>query len=142
MNTVAFDVIGIPAPQGSKSFKGFAGNGRAILAESSKKLKPWRERGSFFARKAMSDAGYSAPFVGPVTVDLAFVMPRPKSAPKSRVIAAVKRPDIDKLARGCLDFITGICVVDDSQVVGIKASKRVALHGEAPGCHITVTEGP
>jgi crossover junction endodeoxyribonuclease RusA len=138
---VAFDVLGIPAPQGSKSFKGFAGNGRAILVESSKKLKPWRERGTLFARQAMADAGHSAPFGGPVTVDLAFVMPRPKSAPKSRVIAAVKRPDIDKLARGCLDFLTGTCVADDSQVVGLKASKRIALPGEQPGVHITVTEG-
>jgi crossover junction endodeoxyribonuclease RusA len=74
-------------------------------------------------------------------VDLAFVMPRPKSAPKTKTLPAVKRPDIDKLTRAILDAITGICLVDDSQVVGLKASKRIALPGEYPGCHITITEG-
>ena len=142
MSEVQFWTPGAPAPEGSKVFKGFSGSGRAILVESSKALKPWRERGALFARKAMADAGYSAPFIGPVTVDLAFVLPRPKSAPKSKPVAAVKRPDLDKLVRACLDAITNICVGDDSQVVGLKASKRIALPGEEPGCRITVTEGP
>lgn len=139
---VQFFVPGSPAPQGSKAFKGFAGNGRAVLVESSKALKPWRLLGARFAIDAMRLAGHGKPFAGPVTVDLAFVMPRPKSAPKTRVVAAVKRPDIDKLARGCLDFLTGTCVVDDSQVVGLYAMKRIALPGEGPGCEITVMEGP
>ncbi|WP_331852408.1 hypothetical protein [Mycobacteroides abscessus] len=36
-------------------------------------------------------------FDGPVSVTLQFVLPRPKSAPKSRTPAATKRPDLDKL---------------------------------------------
>ncbi|WP_312681328.1 hypothetical protein [Stenotrophomonas chelatiphaga] len=36
-------VYGSPAPQGSKSFKGLAKSGRAILVESSKKVCPWRQ---------------------------------------------------------------------------------------------------
>jgi crossover junction endodeoxyribonuclease RusA len=38
---LTFTVRGTPAPQGSKSFKGIHG-GHAVLAESSKKVKPWR----------------------------------------------------------------------------------------------------
>jgi crossover junction endodeoxyribonuclease RusA len=138
---VEFWVPGIPAPQGSKSFKGFAGNGRAILAESSKKVKPWRQAVAVFATQAMEQAG-AQPFTGPVTVDLAFIMPRPKSAPKLKVLPATKRPDVDKTARACLDALTNVCFVDDSQVVKLVASKRVALFGEEPGVQVTVTEGP
>jgi crossover junction endodeoxyribonuclease RusA len=138
---IEFWVPGIPAPQGSKSFKGFAGNGRAIMAESSKKVKPWRQAVAVSATQAMRDAG-AQPFTGPVTVDLAFIMPRPKTAPKLKVLPATKRPDVDKTARACLDALTGVCFVDDSQVVKLVASKRVALFGENPGCQITVMEGP
>lgn len=138
---VSFWVPGSPAPQGSKAFKGTRG-GRAILVESSRALGPWRERVALVAHQAMRDAGNAGPYTGAVVVDLAFVLPRPKSAPKLKVVAATKRPDLDKLARACLDAITGVIVADDSQVVGLRAAKRLTLHGEEPGCEITVTEGP
>ena len=72
-------VPGKPAPQGSKSFKGYRG-GRSVLVESSKELGPWRER---VALAAHSHApGLST---GPVGLTLKFVMPRPKSADKARM---------------------------------------------------------
>lgn len=138
---VSFWVPGVPAPQGSKSFKGFAGNGRAILTESSKKVKPWREAVAVYAAQAMRAAG-EPPYAGPVTVDLGFILPRPTSFSKTRIAPATKRPDLDKCVRCVNDSLTGAAFLDDAQVVGIKASKRVALHGEESGCHITVTEGP
>lgn len=133
---VSFFVPGAPAPQGSKRHVG-----RGILIESSRAVGPWRELVALFAYDAMRLAG-EPPYTGPVLLDLAFVMPRPKSAPKTRTVAAVKRPDLDKLARACFDAISNVCYRDDSQVVGLKASKRIALPGEGPGCEITVTEGP
>jgi hypothetical protein len=39
---IEFMVTGTPAPQGSKKFVGTTKTGRGILAESSKKVKPWR----------------------------------------------------------------------------------------------------
>ena len=138
---IEFWVPGNPAPQGSKSFKGFSGNGRAILAESSKAVGPWRERVAFFGMQAMkSDA--ATPFAGAVIVSLEFILPRPTSAPKLKVLPASKRPDVDKLARACLDALTNVCFLDDSQVVQLVASKRVALFGEPSGCQFTVTAGP
>lgn len=133
---VRFHVPGCPAPQGSKRH---VGGGRMI--ESCKAVGPWRERVALAAHAAMRAAG-AAPYTGPVLVDMAFTMPRPKSAPKSKTVAAVKRPDVDKLARACLDGLTHVCYVDDSQVVGLTASKVLALPGEGPGVDITVTEGP
>ncbi|OLL21236.1 MULTISPECIES: RusA family crossover junction endodeoxyribonuclease [unclassified Rhodococcus (in: high G+C Gram-positive bacteria)] len=132
---ITFFVSGRPAPQGSKTFKGVRG-GRGILIESSKDVGPWRER---IALTAHSHA--ERLLDGPVTVRLDFVMPRPKSAPKRTTPPAVKRPDTDKLARACLDALTGICYVDDSQVTDLHATKRLAQLDETPGVHITVTNG-
>lgn len=134
---VSFWVPGAAAPQGSKRH---VGGGRLI--ESSKAVGPWRERVALVAHQAMRDAGNTGPYTGAVAVVLSFVLPRPKSAPKLKVVAATKRPDLDKLARACLDAITGVIVADDSQFVGLIANKRLALHGEEPGCDIYVTEEP
>lgn len=66
-------------------------------------------------------------------------MPRPKSAPKTKTLAAVKRPDIDKLARAILDALTDVWLRDDSHVVELCATKRLALVDEQPGVTITAT---
>lgn len=134
--TVTFFVPGAPAPKGSRRY---VGNG--ITIESSKLLGPWQDKVSWFAVQAMK-RHRAAPFTGPVIVDLGFVMPRPKSAPKTKTLPAIKRPDIDKVCRGVLDGLTkGVVYMDDSQVIDLKATKRIALPGESPGCQITINEG-
>jgi crossover junction endodeoxyribonuclease RusA len=130
MSILTFHVPGKPAPQGSKRFVG-----RGIMIESSREVGPWRERVALAAHNAMCGRNLLA---GPITVGLAFTMPRPKSAPKRSTPPAVKRPDIDKLARACLDAITGIIVGDDSQIVDLHATKRLAELGETPGVQVTV----
>jgi len=112
------------------------------MIESSKAVGPWRERVALVAHQAMRAAGNSGPYSGAALVDVAFILPRPKSAPKLKPVAATKRPDLDKLVRACLDAITNTVLADDSQVVGLTAAKRVALPDETPGATITVTEGP
>lgn len=122
-------VPGAPAPQGSKRHVG-----RGILIESSKNVGPWRERVALAAHS--NAAGLLDP---PVSVRLDFIMPRPKSAPKTKTLAAVKRPDIDKLARAILDALTDVWLRDDSHVVELCATKRLALVDEQPGVTITAT---
>lgn len=123
---------GIPAPQGSKRHVG-----RGILVESSKAVGPWRERVALAAHQAMHG---QPPAAGPVTVTLHFVMPRPKSAPKTRHVYADKRPDLDKLVRACLDAVTGVCLIDDAQVVEIVTTKRLCEPNsvDQPGVHTTI----
>lgn len=134
--TLTFFVPGAPAPKGSRRY---IGNGRTI--ESSKLLGPWQDKVTWFAAQAMK-RHRATPFTGPVAVDLKFVMPRPKSAPKTKALPAIKRPDVDKICRGVLDGLTkGVVYIDDSQVVDLRATKRLALPGEAPGCEITISEG-
>lgn len=135
---LSFFVPGKPAPQGSKRYLGVKG-GKGITVESSKAVAPWRADIRDGAEKAMAagQAGYGAGDA--VVVQLLFVMPRPVSTPKRRTPAAVKRPDLDKLARAVLDALSSAGVwIDDSQVVELAASKRIAEIDQVSGCMITV----
>jgi crossover junction endodeoxyribonuclease RusA len=132
--TLSVFVAGQPAPQGSKRYVG-----RGILVESCKAVKPWR---SDIRSACVDDRGGPLVFFsGPVSVRLEFVMKRPASAPKRMTPAAVRKPDIDKLARAVLDAIGSAgCWRDDSQVVKLLADKRLAEIGETPGCKIRIEE--
>lgn len=115
-----FRVYGIPAPQGSK--KAFVRGGKAVVVEQSEKVAPWRNAVSSAAVAARQQVPEQ--FVGAVGVRITFFLPRPKTAPKSRVYPAVT-PDLDKLLRSTLDGISDAGVwEDDKQVVQIVASKR------------------
>jgi Holliday junction resolvase RusA-like endonuclease len=82
----------------------------------------------------------------PVHVRMTFNLPRPaghygsgKNAGKVRASAPrehVTKPDLDKLARCVLDALTGVVYADDSQVVGINASK---CYGAETGCILTIS---
>jgi crossover junction endodeoxyribonuclease RusA len=128
-------VNGEPAPQGSKSFKGIAKNGRAIMVESSRRVKPWRHRvqDAFEGEiRALADRFPGMfPLTGPVALELTFTMRKPASAPKRRRTFPVKRPDVDKLLRAVLDAGTAAGLwCDDSQVVDL--STRKAFPAEHP----------
>jgi crossover junction endodeoxyribonuclease RusA len=130
--TIAVFIPGHPAPQGSKRH---VGGGRMV--ENCKNVKPWRSD----IRSALltADGVPFERFHGPVYVGMEFVMPRPKSAPKRSTPPAIKKPDVDKLARAVLDAITSAGVWDDdSQVTSMTAGKRIAEIGQTPGLHLTI----
>lgn len=133
---VQFFATGTPAPQGSKN--GYYRGGRVVLVESSKKVKPWRAIVAQTAALACRES-----IDGPVSVQLEFVLPRPKSLPK-KVTHMVKKPDLDKLIRSTLDALSGIAYVDDNRVARIVATKRYARDGEQTGAtiHVTPDEAP
>jgi crossover junction endodeoxyribonuclease RusA len=128
-------VPGRAAPQGSKR-----NLGNRKMVESSPNVAPWRVdvRGSVLdAMQATGHSGFRARV--PVSVRLEFVLPRPAATPKRRTPPAVKRPDLDKLARAVLDALTSAgAVADDAQVVDLHPIKRLAERDETPGCRITV----
>lgn len=133
------DVAGTPAPQGSKRH---VGNG--IMVESSAKVQPWRE--------AVKAASLSIPHraaEGPVTVDIAFRLTRPKghygtgrNAGRLRESAPPRpttKPDLDKLVRSTLDALKDAGVYrDDSQVVTLITAKHYVCAGQVPGARIIV----
>ncbi len=125
-------IPGTPAPQGSKRHVG-----GGVMIESSKAVKPWRQD----VRAALLDSSGQpvARFEGAVSVRADFVMPRPASTPKRSTPPAIKRPDLDKLIRAVLDAVGSAGVWrDDSQVVEVQATKRLAALGESAGLHLTV----
>lgn len=132
---IVFSVPGKPAPQGSKRHVG-----HGVMIESSKEVGPWRERVALAAHNTMVRQGLPVITGVPVRVQIEFVMPRPASAPKRSTPPAIRRPDLDKLTRACLDAITNVVFSDDSQVTELVAVKRLAELGETPGAEIHVIQ--
>lgn len=134
---IEIDVIGTPAPQGSKRH---VGGGRMV--ESSKKVKPWR---TAIAAEALNHTFGPWPYVG---VAVVFRLKRPKShyrtgrfADQLRADAPqypAKYPDLDKLCRSTLDGLkAGGAFEDDALVVALDARKVFADRSEA-GARIRV----
>lgn len=127
---ISFFVPGVPAPQGSKSY---VGNGRMI--ESSKKVKPWRDRVTAAAKTQVLDE----PLDGHLRLIVNFYMPAPdKSKFGSRPAGT---PDLDKLVRAVGDALTQSKLIkDDARIVSLIAHKHWAL--DTPGAEITVERLP
>lgn len=122
MTTATIIVRGIPAPKGSRSFKGMTKDGKAILVESSKRVKPWSEA----VKWAIVDAG-SPRIEGPVQVDILFTLPRPKKywGKRHKNAWPAVKPDGDKLLRATWDALTQLgAIEDDSRIVKWSGEKH------------------
>lgn len=127
---IAFDVYGTPGPQGSKRFVGRSKTGRGLMAESSAKVKPWREAVKFAAREAMARAGL-ATIDAPIRVRMVFTVAKPASAPKTRRTWPMRKPDGSKLQRSTEDALTDAGLWrDDARVVEWSGAK--VFPGEHP----------
>ncbi len=129
METIQLEVVGEPAPQGSKKVI----HGR--LVEASKKLKPWR-RAVAESCKATNNQNL---LLGPVEVEVTFYLTRPPSVKQSKRALPIVPPDIDKLCRALLDGVGDSETIwgDDSQVVRLIASKEYA-DTRKPGALVTI----
>lgn len=141
------DVVGVPAPQGSK--KGFYNPriGRVQMVESSTKVKPWRQDVAAAVRQAAQDTGWATP-AGAVAVDITYNLARPRyhyrtgarahelrpSAPEF----VDKKPDLDKLLRSTCDALTSSGVIrDDAQIAVVHTAKKYTAG--PTGAHIAIT---
>jgi Holliday junction resolvase RusA-like endonuclease len=136
--SVRFTVYGIPAPAGSK--RGFVQAGHVRIVDDSVRSRPWK---ALVSDAALKETGGRGPlFRGPLTLEVWFVMPRPKGhfgageklRPSAPEYPAVK-PDATKLLRAVEDALNGIVWKDDSQVVVQHVYK---LYGEPARCEIIV----
>jgi Holliday junction resolvase RusA-like endonuclease len=141
MSEIAFFVPGIPRPGGSK--KGFVNpkTGGVILVDAGTHTAAWKKTVRAYAEKIYR----GEPLQGPVSLDIRFVMPRPKghygtgrnagvlkcSAPIYHTI----KPDRTKLLRSTEDALTGIVWKDDSQVC---IGPIYKVYGDEPGALIKV----
>jgi len=126
---LAFTVYGVPIPKGSTKAFFRPGMKHPVVTHDNARTKPWQESVVSAALDAVGTLplGQSATGDGePVALELAFFLPRPKTAPK-RVVRQVKKPDLDKLVRCVKDALTRAGVYrDDAQVVRTVATKEFA----------------
>ena len=77
---------------------------------------------------------HGEPIGGPVFIHIVFGMPVPKGESKKRReqmlvdgIHHIKRPDNDNLQKFYFDCLTGPVLMDDSQIVDVRAQKRYTI---------------
>lgn len=140
-------VYGVPKPKGSLRHVG-----RGRLVEQVDGSTAWKEHVRAEAETAARAVGWERLDGVPVRARLVFVVPRPKSAPKSRRWPTTRSSgDLDKLVRNMLDALAsqrgvGGVIGDDSQVVELTTSKVYAEPGEGqavelgPGVHVELVE--
>lgn len=138
-----FDVVGMePAPQGSKRPVGRDRQGRALMVESCKRVKPWRQ---LVADAALAAVPRRPLIASPCVLCAEFRFLRPKGhhgasgqlkakAPRHHTV----RPDVSKLLRSTEDALTGVLLRDDSLIIAAPAIKRYCLPDERPGALITL----
>ena len=129
---LTFDVVGRPAPQGSKKS---IGNNRFV--ESSKFLPAWRKAVREAAEHAALINGWTV-VSGPVELEVMFYLDRPSSISKTKRPHPIVPPDLDKLCRS-LDPLSGVIYDDDAQIIRLLAWKVYADTREA-GAFIRVNE--
>lgn len=126
-----FRVFGVPQPRGSKKAITVPGRRRGLLIDDNNKSKPWMQVVSFYAKRAMQDAGLTAPLAGPLCLKVIIFRERPKG--HLRVNGAVKpsapafpatKPDSSKYMRAVEDAMSKIVYGDDGQLVDSWPSKR------------------
>lgn len=126
---VTFNVLGVPAPQGSK--KAFAAKGRAFVKESNPLgHAQWRNAVAAAAKEYADQHGALS---GPLHLDVTFRFPMPKSRNKAQhakgEIWKTTAPDADKLDRCLRDgLMAGGLIVDDS-LICVSETRKVETTG-------------
>jgi crossover junction endodeoxyribonuclease RusA len=144
---ISFFVAGKPQPRGSKRafpFKRKNGKLGVAVSDMNPNSKDWMGSIAQAAQAAMDG---QPPIIGPVSVSLQFIMPRPAShhvgGKKDRPLKPTApdyhtiKPDRGKLARAVEDALTAIVYADDAQAAAGPIEK---IYGQRPGVNIYVTE--
>lgn len=118
---VTFTVAGIAQPKGSARAFMPKGARFPVVTSDNKSLKGWEAN----VRSALQHQAAGLFFSDAVAVRITFHLPRPKSKPK-RITSHTTKPDVDKLARGAIDAMTGVLFKDDAQVTDLHARKVYA----------------
>lgn len=126
MTVVSLEVLGLPAPQGSK--RAFVRGGRAVLVEGGsarggQAVASWREAVRAEAQRWCWAHRAFSPFSSAVRVEATFLFPRPPSVSAKRRPWPSVKPDVDKVARATLDALTGVLFRDDALVCDLHVRK-------------------
>jgi Holliday junction resolvase RusA-like endonuclease len=140
---IQFEVLGTPAPKGSRRAVKNKWTGKAMTIPGGSKqneanLKSWDTAVREAARNAIGGAT-SPPFVlKPLVVTIVFRMARPSDhwsargglKPWAEDARPMFKPDGDKLLRATLDSLKGIIYDDDARIVAMQVHKVYANAGD------------
>jgi crossover junction endodeoxyribonuclease RusA len=137
----SFQVIGDPAPQGSKT--AFVAGGKARMKEASgSRFTVWRDA---VAQAAFDEArGLAQPLDGPLMLSVIFRFKMPASRSKAwKALGIVEKstaPDLSKLIRAAEDAMQAAGLIsDDARICGITA-RKFEVHNDWTGCSIVIAE--
>jgi Holliday junction resolvase RusA-like endonuclease len=148
MIVVDFHVLGLPAPQGSKTRMP---NGAVIEGKSAVQRERhgnWRSAVAEAAKNAVSTHNLAAALNGPLhlTVRFRFPMPAGRAKRVHEYGSAWKTsaPDLDKILRATGDALTaGGLIVDDARICQITVSKIETVGWTGAEIHLeTIDEQP
>ena len=90
-------------------------------------------------RAALANRSTPEPLRGPLSVQLTFLMPRPKS--RKVDVWHTTRPDADNLAKAVLDALTDASIWgDDAQVAKMVVAKLYAKGTYGAGCAVIIEQ--
>lgn len=145
---VSFHVLGVPAPQGSKS--AVVRGGHAVVIEGASKgqrdrHRNWRSAVAEAARDALSTHGLTAALDGPLHLTVTFRHPMPASRPKRirehGTAWKTSAPDASKLLRATEDGLqAGGLIADDARLAEIVVRKVETVGWTGAEIHIETIE--
>lgn len=134
---IQFTVWGDAVGQGRPRFSRAGGFVKAYDPPDSREYKK-------YVKLMASQNRPHKPIEGPIELKLVIYRPLLKSMSKKKKAEAVagtlrpiKKPDVDNVAKGIMDAMTGIIWADDKQVVSLQVSK---FYSDRPRVEVQVTE--
>ena len=116
--------------------------GSAVRLPNGRSFQPKRHpEWTAWCRLCATQHAPAEPLDGPIWVNLMYSMPKPKSAPKSRLYPW-QRPDLCNFEKGMLDSFQGILFHDDAQICKMALAKRYCDPDEQPNVEVAMGELP
>lgn len=139
-----FFVYHLPEPEPRKQHRLVRTPGREYIQTYTKENSPvnvYKQAIKFEAMQAIAGRG---PLSGPLSVEIQFIMPRPKSIVWKRKEMIREwhwgRPDIDNLQKALFDALNGVAWNDDGQVCELDVIKIIAAGDEPVGVYFRCKE--
>ena len=132
MATFYFEILGVPVAKGRPRVSSWGGHAR-VYTPTKTRIAENNMRAQIVAEMKKSAWKISDK---PISMEVCFHMPRPKSLPK-KYKHMTKKPDIDNLSKAFLDSANGVLFNDDSQVVDIHTMK---FYGVVPKIVVMISE--
>ena len=139
---IEFTVPAVPVAQPRQRHRAVSANGRTFIQNYTSRTHPIQ---AFKATVQMAFAHVNGRLLtGPLRCEMVFVMPRPKRLVfKTREMPRahhVSKPDVDNLAKGCIDALSGLAFSDDTQISQCLIEKWIAAGDEQPHVLIRLEE--